>query len=141
MIEQLFKSVILISCIGTVFSVLLFISKPFTKKIFSSGWHYGMWLAAMAVMAAPVKIEAEKLEKAVNIPTQVHRAVSAGRSVLLPVAKTKVFSLGLAEIWLAVAIVMMPKDPAGAGAIICRPTGRKYINLTVLTRRKHIRSK
>lgn len=56
MLEQIFKAIIITSCIGTVFAFILTLLKPITKKIFSSSWHYYMWLAVLLVMVLPIRL-------------------------------------------------------------------------------------
>lgn len=61
------KTLILISCIGTLLAGFLILFRPVTKRIFSSNWHYYMWLAVLITMLLPFKF---------NIPTP-HSVTSA----------------------------------------------------------------
>lgn len=55
MIDQIFKAFILTSCVGTILTAVLLLARPITYKIFSSHWHYYMWLVVLTVMVLPVK--------------------------------------------------------------------------------------
>ncbi len=55
MLEYIFKSVLLTSVIGTAFTALLTVFKPFTKKHFSESWHYYIWLSVLIIMIMPVR--------------------------------------------------------------------------------------
>lgn len=56
MLDQIFKSILLTSAIGTFFTGILLLIKPVTNKRFSCGWHYYMWLAVLFVMLCPVRL-------------------------------------------------------------------------------------
>lgn len=55
MLQYIFKAILITSLIGTVFTLLLMLMKPVTKKIFSSSWHYYMWLLVLITMVLPVR--------------------------------------------------------------------------------------
>lgn len=51
----LFTSILLTSLVGTLLATVLTILKPVTRKVFSAGWHYYMWLCVLIVMVMPVR--------------------------------------------------------------------------------------
>ncbi len=53
----IFKSFLVTSCVGTALAFVLLLLRPVTKKIFSPGWHYYMWLAVLAIMVLPFAFE------------------------------------------------------------------------------------
>lgn len=55
MLEHIFKSFLITSCIGTALGALLILLRPITKKLFPSAWHYYMWISVMVVMILPVR--------------------------------------------------------------------------------------
>ena len=56
MLQDIFKAILVTSFIGTVLTLVLTLIKPITKKWFSSGWHYYMWLVVLVVMLLPIRI-------------------------------------------------------------------------------------
>lgn len=57
MLSQIFASILLMSAVGSVLILVLFLMKPVTKKVFGSHWQYYIWLAALIVMVLPVRIQ------------------------------------------------------------------------------------
>lgn len=55
MLTQIFVSVLLASCAGSVLAALLFLVKPLTRKYFGAGWQYYIWLAVLVAMLLPVR--------------------------------------------------------------------------------------
>lgn len=53
---QIFTSFLLTSVIGTSLALILTLLKPITRKIFSSAWHYYMWLVVLLVMVLPIRL-------------------------------------------------------------------------------------
>ena len=53
---QIFTSFLLTSAIGTTLALVLTLLKPLTRKIFSSAWHYYMWLVILLVMVLPLRL-------------------------------------------------------------------------------------
>lgn len=53
---QIFTTFLLTSLIGTGLAFLLTLLKPITRKQFSSGWHYYMWLVVLLVMILPIRL-------------------------------------------------------------------------------------
>ena len=60
MLEYIFKSILITSLIGTIATLFLTIIKPITRKIFSSSWHYYMWLIVLVAMILPIRISLPK---------------------------------------------------------------------------------
>ncbi|MBE7047615.1 MAG: hypothetical protein E7396_09465 [Ruminococcaceae bacterium] len=52
----MFTAILLTSLIGTILSLVLLISRPFTRRVFSAGWHYYIWLVVLVVMMIPVRV-------------------------------------------------------------------------------------
>jgi len=51
----LFRAYLVTTLLGAVLTLVLLSVKPLTKKIFSAGWHYYIWLAVLVVMMVPVQ--------------------------------------------------------------------------------------
>lgn len=73
MLVRIFQSLLLTSCVGTMFAGFIALVSPLTKKYFGSGWSYYILLAALALMVLPVRF---------GIPCQpaADTSVSAGVS-------------------------------------------------------------
>lgn len=56
MLVYMFKSLLITSLIGIAATLVLALLRPFTKKYFSSVWHYYIWLVVLVVMILPVRI-------------------------------------------------------------------------------------
>ena len=63
---QMFTALLLTSVIGTVLALILTLLKPITRKVFSGGWHYYMWLVVLLVMVLPIRVSLP--EKPVTTP-------------------------------------------------------------------------
>lgn len=57
MLAYIFKTILIISLIGTVPTLLIAITKPMTRKYFSSGWHYYVWVFVLITMLIPFRID------------------------------------------------------------------------------------
>ena len=53
-LEEIFRNVLIMSAAGGVLSLILLAARPLTKKRFSSGWRYYIWLSVLLVMTVPV---------------------------------------------------------------------------------------
>ncbi len=53
---EIFKMLFLMSCAGTALAAILAAVRPITKKLFSSSWHYYMWLVVLCVMVLPIRL-------------------------------------------------------------------------------------
>ena len=51
----LFRAYLITSILGAVLALMLLAVKPLTKRIFSAGWNYYIWLAVLIVMVVPVQ--------------------------------------------------------------------------------------
>lgn len=60
---QIFKSVLLLSCVGAALTSVLLLAKPLTSKHFSSSWQYYIWLIVLVSMILPVRFS----KKHVNV--------------------------------------------------------------------------
>ena len=56
MLEYIFKAILITSLLGTAATLILTILKPITRKVFSSSWHYYMWLLVLVTMILPLRI-------------------------------------------------------------------------------------
>ena len=56
MLEYIFKAILITSLLGTAATLILTILKPITRKVFSSCWHYYMWLIVLVTMILPLRI-------------------------------------------------------------------------------------
>ena len=63
---QIFTALLLTSGIGTALALILTLLKPITRKVFSGGWHYYMWLVVLLVMVLPIRLNLPK--KLVSTP-------------------------------------------------------------------------
>ncbi len=54
MLTELFKHIVLLSCIGGILSLLLLAARPLTRRLFSPRWQYYIWLTVLLVMVLPV---------------------------------------------------------------------------------------
>ena len=63
---QIFTALLLTSGIGTALALILTLLKPITRKVFSGGWHYYMWLVILLVMVLPIRLNLH--EKPVTAP-------------------------------------------------------------------------
>ena len=63
---QIFTALLLTSGIGTALALILTLLKPITRKVFSGGWHYYMWLTVLLVMILPIRLNLP--EKPVTTP-------------------------------------------------------------------------
>ena len=74
MIEYIFERIVVLSAIGSLLSLILLAIRPFTKKVFSSKWHYLTYVLAMLVFLIPlsVSLPSEKAyvtaDDKINIP-------------------------------------------------------------------------
>lgn len=55
MLTQIFKSVLLMSAVGSLLAVFLLLLKPITQKLFSPRWQFYIWLTVLVVMIFPVR--------------------------------------------------------------------------------------
>lgn len=53
---QIFLGFLLTSLVGTGLALILTLFKPITRKTFSGGWHYYMWLVVLIVMILPIRL-------------------------------------------------------------------------------------
>lgn len=117
MLQDLFRSLLLTSCIGAALSIVLLVLRPLTKRHFSSSWHYYLWLVVLVVMMVPWRLPLS-VTRAIPIPTHmVEQAVAfdstaAINGALFPdlsggiAPAAPVSTATLAYVWLAVAAAL-----------------------------------
>ena len=88
MLEQIFKSALITSCIGTALAGVLTLFRPITKKLFSSRWHYYIWLIVLVTMVLPVRIAIPSGTLPKTIETANTPSVYIGNDVHIPVQNT-----------------------------------------------------
>lgn len=80
MFEQIFKTILLMSAIGSALIITLLCLKPVTKRLFSPNWQYYIWLTVLFVMILPVHFNVPT--RTPNIPvTIVNRYDNIGTAV------------------------------------------------------------
>ena len=79
-LEEIFRNVLIMSVAGGVLSLILLAVKPLTKKRFSSGWRYYIWLSVLLVMTVPVSFLSQTLIPALQ-SGQESGAASGSRTV------------------------------------------------------------
>ena len=60
-LEEIFRNVLIMSAAGGVLSLILLAARPLTKKRFSSGWRYYIWLSVLLAMTVPVSFLSQTL--------------------------------------------------------------------------------
>jgi len=63
---QIFTSFLLTSVIGTTLALILILLKSLTRKVFSSTWHYYIWLAVLLVMVLPIRLNLPEMSIATS---------------------------------------------------------------------------
>lgn len=122
MLENIFKAVLVMSFVGATLTLLLILLRPLTKRIFSASWHYFVWIAVLAVMILPVRIDLP--EKMAEVRPQLYVSDTAPELPILEVNEIatlrvekadtnaatpaiKITAVHIAYVWLAVAAVML----------------------------------
>ena len=72
---QIFTALLITSVIGTTLALVLTLLKPITRKVFSGGWHYYMWLVVLLVMVLPIRL---------NLPEQPITTPPVSETVTIP---------------------------------------------------------
>ena len=52
---SIFKSILLMSAVGSLLALCLLIIKPVTRKMFGPVWQYYIWLTVLIVMVLPIR--------------------------------------------------------------------------------------
>jgi bla regulator protein BlaR1 len=73
--KELFKSVLLLSLMGTVLSGVLLLLKPVTKRVFGSHWQYYIWLSVLVVMVLPVSFK-------MPVKTDLYTTIPANQQII-----------------------------------------------------------
>lgn len=76
MMTEIFKAALVTSLAGGVLTLIIALAHPFTKRRFSAGWNYYVWLAVMVVILCPARI---------SLP---HRAREAAQPAPVTVTET-----------------------------------------------------
>lgn len=121
MLENIFKTVLVMSLVGGIVTLLLLLLRPLTKRVFSASWHYFVWIAVLAVMIFPARIDLP--DKRVEVSPQFYvsdvtpdftildvneiatlRVEKAETTASTPAIKITV--VHIAYVWLGIAVVM-----------------------------------
>ncbi len=107
--QNAFLSVLVTSAVGTMLALILAFLCPLTRRLFSSQWHYYVWLAVLVVMILPVRISLPK--NTVDIPDivityadEISATETAPFHDTAPTAEYK--SSYLPSVWLIVVFLM-----------------------------------
>lgn len=68
---QVFLSYLLTSVIGTVSALTFLLIRPFTKRWFSSSWHYYAWIVVLIIMMVPLRAQVPKIDLQDNESVQL----------------------------------------------------------------------
>ncbi len=115
MIELMFKAILPMSLIGVIFVTILLCTGIITKKLFSSGWHYYIWVTAMVIMLLPIKIniQTESVKPVAEVvmrETVPTRAQTIFREISFAAEKEiNIISL----IWITVAVLIFAMRLSG----------------------------
>lgn len=61
MLENIFKTVLIMSLSGSMLCIIFLLLKPITKKMFSPVWHYYIWLFVLFIFILPVRFNMPNL--------------------------------------------------------------------------------
>lgn len=83
MLKSVFCSLLLTSAVGAAAALLLMALRPVTRRHFSSGWHYYLWLVVLVAMMLPLRLP---------LPAHVQPVASHAveQVIVLPQAETRV---------------------------------------------------
>lgn len=56
MLISIFKAVLFMSCVGTVFSIGCFVLRPLTQRLLGHNWQYRIWIVVVLAMLVPVSV-------------------------------------------------------------------------------------
>ena len=126
MLNDIFKAVVITSCMGAALTAVLVTAKPLTKRFFSARWNYYIWFAVIAVMLIPLKFDIPA-ETVADMPDRVRILVNVGQSVIIPVENAEIFRIGIAEVWFAVVLLLFCVKLLSYGLFLCkiRKSGEK----------------
>ncbi len=79
MITELFKIALVTSLAGSALTLIIALAHPFTKRRFSAGWNYYVWLAVIFVMLCPMRISLPERAKTTVTPPS-HAAVQTAQT-------------------------------------------------------------
>lgn len=125
--SEIMQNILLISAVGSVLSLVLLLVKPLTKRLFSPGWQYYIWLTVLIVMVLPIKmslpaepvnitspentaVQTEQITPAEVLQGQTQPAVLEELSQS-PVLRTPDIPINIVRVsgflWLAVAVLLL----------------------------------
>lgn len=52
---QIFKTVLTLSCLGSLLALILLMLKPVTRRVFGSAWQYYIWISVLIICVLPIK--------------------------------------------------------------------------------------
>lgn len=79
---QIFKSVLLLSGVGSALTLILLLIKPLVGKHFSSAWRYYIWLVVLVVMILPIRLPKRAVE--VDLSDITDSVVTEGTAYVTP---------------------------------------------------------
>lgn len=125
--SEIMQNILLISAVGSVLALVLLLVKPLTKRLFSPGWQYYIWLTVLIVMVLPIKmslpaepvnitspentaVQTEQIAPAEVLQGQTQPAVLEELSQS-PVLRTPDIPINIVRVsgflWLAVAVLLL----------------------------------
>lgn len=84
MLNEIFKSLLIISLMGTCLAAVITLIKPLTKRVFGSSWHYYIYLAVLVVMVMPARFDLPQKPEIRNI------GITETATLMLPVDTVQV---------------------------------------------------
>ncbi len=153
MLAEIFKAVIITSCIGGALSLILLMMKPLTERFLGAKWQFYVWITAFIVLVCPLK-----LENSVQLPRAVRNGLGqisvsktemlsvfedhSGVYMTVPTDKSLDVMAIIACVWLVVAVLLFVKRLAENirlkkrlidNSNCCRTFGKVQIRETNLT--------
>lgn len=118
MVPEIFKSVLLMSAVGSLLSVILLCLKPVTRRLFSPRWQYYIWLTVLVVMILPVRFNLPgrmlnlpiiPTEQVQNVQTEIQKPIADDQTVFAELSLPKMklprsVFYRFADLWLFTAI-------------------------------------
>ncbi len=152
MLAEIFKAVIITSCIGGALSLILLMLKPLTERFLGAKWQFCVWIIVLIVLVCPLKFKnTVQLPRAVNqglgqisvSKTELSSVFEdhSGMYMTVPTGKSLCVMVIATEIWLAVAVLLFAKRIAENirlkkrlydSSDYCRTFGRVQIRETAL---------
>lgn len=80
--EQVFKAVLLLSCVGSALAGLLLLLKPLIKRFFTPRWQYGVWLCVLAAMLLPVRFRLPAALPTIQAPLHIEAQTTPAKPLV-----------------------------------------------------------